>query len=83
MYSNLLILKELWNKIDALEMKYHKPVSQNASMKEWQPYLPCHYFDFISGTSTGGYTCMSLLKMFLSVFQGHRNLAWTFSAECP
>lgn len=46
-YSSLLILKALMERIAAIEDRQHY------SKAEKLP-LPCHYFDYIFGTSTGG-----------------------------
>jgi len=67
-YFSLLVLQKLmeWVKIceDAAARAAGKeclssfspcPVPANLShLDRYQPYLPCHYFDYICGTSTGG-----------------------------
>lgn len=47
-YSSLLILEELMKRIAAWELKLN---GKNISVEK---LLPCHYFDYIWGTSTGG-----------------------------
>lgn len=47
-YSSLLILEELMKRISFWEDKLNR---KNISVEK---LLPCHYFDYIWGTSTGG-----------------------------
>ena len=55
--------------------------------KEPSPWLPCHYFDYVAGTSTGG--CVSY-TMYLPAqhssnrlfTQLNRHYAWTIENEC-
>ena len=70
-YSSLLILKKLmveiarWERIfEAME----RPTSQRRTFDE-NELLPCHYFDFMYGTSTGGLiaTMLGRLRMNVSV----------------
>lgn len=45
-----------------------KPNAKNGgepAKTESSPWLPCHYFDYVAGTSTGGYV---RLAMFLATF---------------
>ena len=35
---------------------------------ESSPWLPCHYFDYMAGTSTGGYTYLELRCLILTNF---------------
>lgn len=55
-YSSLLILKRLMHEIAVWEEKLDKEQgssSEPGRFKE-QELLPCHYFDYMYGTSTGG-----------------------------
>ena len=62
------------------------PHCQNESSHprtESSPWLPCHYFDYIAGTSTGGYSVSSLRqeKEWLIPSQINWHHAWTFTNE--
>ena len=50
---------------------------------ETSPWLPCHYFDYVAGTSTGGYSVSSLRQdyrwLISSKIDWHH--AWTFTNE--
>ena len=64
-YSSLLILKELMRKIATLEHDDNavkssfdypwdtEPDESKATSAE-SNFYPCHYFDYMAGTSTGG-----------------------------
>jgi len=53
-YSSLLILEELMKKIAQLEWEDTAKGTTEDITNRSLP-LPCHYFDYIFGTSTGGY----------------------------
>ena len=36
------------------------PMDETTSI-EWSSWLPCHYFDYIGGTSSGGYETLYLV----------------------
>lgn len=67
-YSSLLILKYLMEEIKRIEQE-EDPLATSSAYYEWQGsaspeagssssaagvFLPCHYFDYMAGTSTGG-----------------------------
>jgi len=61
-YSSLLILKALMTKIRDLEEAEARRVSGQSNGRNIPARIntrplpsPCHYFDYIFGTSTGGY----------------------------
>lgn len=49
-----------------------------------QRYLPCHYFDYIAGSSTGAYvsSLTAVLSWMLIMKQAYRNDARPFSYDC-
>jgi hypothetical protein len=65
-YSSLLIIKEIMHEVAVWENfleKQEKPSSTKVFKEE--DLLPCHYFDFMYGTSTGGLiaTMLGRLRM--------------------
>lgn len=52
-YSSLLILQKLMEEISIREMAM-KEESENDEDFAPGKLLPCHYFDYMYGTSTGG-----------------------------
>lgn len=76
-YSSLLILKELMIRIGKKEQELngnarsssYSPLSKSASHVADTEYLPCHYFDCIAGTSTGGLIAIMLGRLRMSVDQ--------------
>ncbi|KAF5548233.1 hypothetical protein FMEXI_4797 [Fusarium mexicanum] len=84
--SSLLILKRIMYRIRDLEIihpegpafssrsigdKYHSALSDSKKVDE---YLPCHYFDYMAGTSTGGLSSIVLGRLRMSVDQAIDNL---------
>jgi hypothetical protein len=66
-YSSLLILKEIMHEVAVWENfleRQEKPAGSRTEFKE-EELLPCHYFDFMYGTSTGGLiaTMLGRLRM--------------------
>lgn len=66
-YSSLLIIKQLMHEVAVWENfleQREKPVGQRMVFRE-EELLPCHYFDFMYGTSTGGLiaTLLGRLRM--------------------
>jgi len=67
-YISLLVLRMLMSEIESLERSMSQPMSHLTGVSEQaspsgasgtpghqqSPLLPCHYFDYIAGTSTGG-----------------------------
>jgi len=53
-YSSLIILQELMEKIARLE-RNHAATDANENAANHPLPFPCHYFDYIFGSSTGGY----------------------------
>ena len=66
-YSSLLILKRHMERIRVVELELDERTrssadyrrdggeSQGTGEPELSQFLPCHYFDYMAGTSTGGY----------------------------
>ncbi|KAK0729536.1 acyl transferase/acyl hydrolase/lysophospholipase [Lasiosphaeris hirsuta] len=80
-YSSLLILKRLMEEIQRIELELNLNATASA-FYEWQGavsyqghdphaadgvYLPCHYFDYMAGTSTGGLSAIMLGRLRMSV----------------
>ena len=77
--SSLLILRELMTKIAEYEHKIEpkamtskdSPMVEAARItppsSEKTAYLPCHYFDYVAGTSTGGLIAIMLGRMRMNV----------------
>ena len=72
--------------VSPLDMRHRPSVTLNHHTKEYGPtrasshYLPCHYFDYIAGTSTGGCTHFTprrnLIKWLIEL-QTYRHHAWS------
>lgn len=72
-YSSLLILQQLMHEVAECELRLQKelgPVagSQRRDFNEDQ-LLPCHYFDYMYGTSTGGLISVMLARLRMTVPQ--------------
>ncbi|KAK4996370.1 hypothetical protein LTR66_004005 [Elasticomyces elasticus] len=69
-YSSLLILQALFHEIHTIEMELEalEPLGGPFASFNEDELLPCHYFDFMHGTSTGGLigTMLGRLRMTLS-----------------
>lgn len=76
-YSSLLILKKLMEEVGRIEREMNPDATSSAysPMVESIPqpaadsmdYRPCHYFDYIAGTSTGGLSAIMLGRLRMSV----------------
>ncbi len=72
-YSSLLILKQLMDEIAECERRLQRelgpvPGSTRTEFNE-DDLLPCHYFDYIYGTSTGGLISVMLARLRMTVPQ--------------
>lgn len=72
-YSSLLILKQLMHEIAECERRLQLeegpvPGSERSDFNEDQ-LLPCHYFDYMYGTSTGGLISVMLARLRMTVPQ--------------
>ena len=75
--STLYILQALMRSISQQERKLddesksssYSPLFRSASSNDDTEYLPCHYFDYIGGTSTGGLIAIMLGRLRMSVEQ--------------
>lgn len=64
-YSSLLILQRIMHEIEGIERTHPDGAHYSSFDYPWRgepnpsdvdgQYLPCHYFDYVAGTSTGGY----------------------------
>ncbi|KAF1809053.1 FabD/lysophospholipase-like protein [Eremomyces bilateralis CBS 781.70] len=72
-YSSLLILESLMHEIavweDRLEAEEHPENASQRRIFNSAELLPCHYFDFMYGTSTGGLIATMLGRLRMSVPQ--------------
>ena len=76
-YSSLLILKRIMEEVGRIERE-NNPDARSSSYSplvsplpqlaaETTDYRPCHYFDYIAGTSTGGLSAIMLGRLRMSV----------------
>ena len=68
-YSSLLILKKLMSEVARWENIFEameRPKAERKRFKE-DDLLPCHYFDFMYGTSTGGLIATMLGRLRMSI----------------
>ncbi|KAF2659477.1 FabD/lysophospholipase-like protein [Lophiostoma macrostomum CBS 122681] len=72
-YASLLILQRLMHEVAACEKRLQEhegPVSgSNRQAFDEDELLPCHYFDYMYGTSTGGLISVMLARLRMSVPQ--------------
>ncbi|KAJ9626873.1 hypothetical protein H2203_003329 [Taxawa tesnikishii (nom. ined.)] len=66
-YSSLLILRALMHEVHCWELELHKLDPLEDSIPAEEDLLPCHYFDFIYGTSTGGLIATMLSRLRMSI----------------
>ena len=76
-YSSLLILKKVMEEVARIERELNPEATSSAHSPMVQPvpqpaaeamdYRPCHYFDYIGGTSTGGLIAIMLGRLRMSV----------------
>ncbi|KAI1477086.1 hypothetical protein K445DRAFT_8492 [Daldinia sp. EC12] len=84
-YSSLLILKSLMLKIKEIESEGPNGRFCSSSHYSWMgadsispndntlgDFLPCHYFDYIAGTSTGGLSAIMLGRLRMTVDEALR-----------
>ncbi|KAF5713070.1 hypothetical protein FMUND_8089 [Fusarium mundagurra] len=83
--SSLLILKSLMKQIRKLEIEHDDGPAFSSGSYPWmdpstiptvrylsdavEEYLPCHYFDYVAGSSTGGLNAIMLGRLQMSVDQ--------------
>ena len=75
-YSSLLILEEIMNIINRLEESYldRRVAPANSSYHSFlshkaDVWLPCHYFDYIGGTGSGGLIAIMLGRLKMNVHE--------------
>ncbi|EAT82920.2 hypothetical protein SNOG_09655 [Parastagonospora nodorum SN15] len=72
-YSSLLILKQLMHEVAECERRLQRdegPVAGSTRQKfDENELLPCHYFDYMYGTSTGGLISVMLARLRMTVPQ--------------
>ncbi|KAF1983568.1 FabD/lysophospholipase-like protein [Aulographum hederae CBS 113979] len=69
-YSSLIILRRLMHEISVWERKFEEeeqPVEAERRTFDEDDLLPCHYFDFMYGTSTGGLIATMLGRLRMTV----------------
>ncbi|KAF1937868.1 FabD/lysophospholipase-like protein [Clathrospora elynae] len=72
-YSSLLIIRQLMHEVAECEQRLQTeegpvPGSERCEFNE-EELLPCHYFDYMYGTSTGGLISVMLARLRMSVPQ--------------
>jgi len=92
--SALIILTELMEKVQQYEEKLDRKIESSASplpSEGWirreesgryrpSSFLPCHYFDYIGGTSTGGLMAVMLGRLRLDTDTA-LDIYWQLSSE--
>jgi len=66
-YASLLMLKMLMEQIRVLEKDTERCPTAKTVENPVPALLPCHYFDFMIGTSTGGLIAIMLGRLRMSV----------------
>ena len=66
-YSSLLLLKELMHHIWHWEQVLEEEEPLGESLRREEDLLPCHYFDFVFGTSTGGLIAVMLARLRMTI----------------
>ena len=76
-YSSLLILKRVMEEVGKIERELNADATSSAysPMIDFMPqtspekmdYRPCHYFDYIAGTSTGGLSAIMLGRLRMDI----------------
>ena len=76
-YSSLLILKKIMEEVGKVERELNPEATSSSYSPMVDPlpqpatgamdYRPCHYFDYIAGTSTGGLSAIMLGRLRMSV----------------
>lgn len=58
------------------------PFEMSLSSKESEslPYLPCHYFDYVAGSGTGGYR--NFLRLITNIYVGMLNVNLANTCLC-
>ena len=70
-YSSLLILQRLMHEVAECEKRLQKEDGLIGTQREFKEdeLLPCHYFDYMYGTSTGGLISVMLGRLRMTVPQ--------------
>ncbi|KAF8537718.1 hypothetical protein BDD12DRAFT_717299, partial [Trichophaea hybrida] len=66
-YSSLLILKRIMQRIAEIERADNCLSTAGMASPSQQLPLPCHYFDYVFGSSTGGLSAIMLGRLRMSV----------------
>ena len=68
-YASLLLIRALMHEIAIWERHLQPEAAAAGQLTDEKELLPCHYFDFIYGTSTGGLIATMLGRLRMSVPQ--------------
>ncbi|PNS20664.1 hypothetical protein CAC42_2909 [Sphaceloma murrayae] len=66
-FSSALILKELMDEVYTFEKKLEEEEPTGELPSSVDELLPCHYFDFMYGTSTGGLIAVMLARLRMTI----------------
>ncbi|PSK46301.1 hypothetical protein B9Z65_5269 [Elsinoe australis] len=66
-FSSALVLKRLMEEIYAVELEYEEDEPTGELPSSQDDLLPCHYFDFMYGTSTGGLIAVMLARLRMTI----------------